>query len=270
MSYDFIIHDFTEIVNEKAEILPIQFHVFFFTSIWYNKDNKQIGMILLTASKQTRSPSEYAKRYGLFIISLFFSALGVAITKKGELGVSPISSVANVLSIQFPSLSLGNWLILWNCVLILGQILLLGKSFQWIQLLQIPLSFLFGWFTDFGVWLLSFFRVDAYPVRLAMIFIGTIVLAFGIALSVIANVIMNSGEAFVKALAEKCHRNFGDVKIAFDVGCVVLAVLLSLLFFHFHIVGTREGTIIATLCTGIVVKFFQKRLSAPLEKLLCA
>ena len=40
------------------------------------------------------------QRYLLFIIGLFFSALGVAITKKGELGVSPISSVANVMSIR--------------------------------------------------------------------------------------------------------------------------------------------------------------------------
>lgn len=41
------------------------------------------------------------------IISLFFSALGVAFTKRGELGVSPISSVANVMSCKFVSLSLG-------------------------------------------------------------------------------------------------------------------------------------------------------------------
>lgn len=40
---------------------------------------------------------ELAKRYALFIISLFISALGVAITKKGEFGVSPISSVADVV-----------------------------------------------------------------------------------------------------------------------------------------------------------------------------
>ena len=84
------------------------------------------------------------QRYLLFIIGLFFSALGVAITKKGELGVSPISSVANVMSIRLPQLSLGYWLIIWNCVLILGQILLLRRKFQWIQLLQVPLAdFLF-------------------------------------------------------------------------------------------------------------------------------
>lgn len=68
------------------------------------------------------------KRYTLFIISLFFSALGVALTKHGELGVSPISSVANIMSLRFSFFSLGTWLILWNCILILGQILLLGKK----------------------------------------------------------------------------------------------------------------------------------------------
>lgn len=46
------------------------------------------------------SKKETAKRYVLFIISLFFSALGVAFTKHGELGVSPISSVANGLAVQ--------------------------------------------------------------------------------------------------------------------------------------------------------------------------
>ena len=41
---------------------------------------------------------EIVRRYILFIVSLFFAALGVAVTKHGELGVSPISSVANVLA----------------------------------------------------------------------------------------------------------------------------------------------------------------------------
>lgn len=207
------------------------------------------------------------QRYLLFIIGLFFSALGVAITKKGELGVSPISSVANVMSIRLPQLSLGYWLIIWNCVLILGQILLLRRKFQWIQLLQVPLSFLFGWFTDFGVWLISFFTPKHYIVQILLVLVGTIVLGFGITLAVIANVILNSGEAFVKALSDTIHKEFGNVKIVFDISCVVVAVILSFLFFH-KLVGTREGTIIAAFCTGFVVKFFSKFITAPLERFL--
>ena len=176
------------------------------------------------------SKSEIAKRYILFIISLFFSALGVAFTKHGELGVSPISSVANVMSYKFPSLSLGTWLIIWNCMLIVGQISILRRKFQLIQLLQIPLSFVFGWFTDFGMWLMSFIPANSYLVRIIMVVIGILVLGFGVSLSVIADVIMNSGEAFVKAVSDTLDKDFGNVKIAFDVFYVIIAIALSLLF----------------------------------------
>lgn len=214
------------------------------------------------------SKKETVKRYVLFVISLFISALGVAFTKHGELGVSPISSVANVMSIKLDFFSLGIWLIIWNCVLILGQILILRKKFKPIQLLQIPLSFLFGYFTDFGLWLVGFIPAESYIMRLVMVFIGIVILGFGVSLSISANVIMNSGEAFVKAISDTTNKNFGNVKIAFDVSCVVLALILSLLFFDFTIVGTREGTIISALCTGLVVKLFRKLTDEPVNRLV--
>ncbi|MCD8355313.1 MAG: DUF6198 family protein [Clostridia bacterium] len=217
---------------------------------------------------QKKSKSEIIKRYILCIIGLFFSALGVAVTKHGELGVSPISSVANVLSLQFPVLTLGNWLIIWNCILILGQIVILRRKFQWIQLLQIPLSFLFGYFTDFGMWMFAWTASDFYPFRLVNIAAGTILLGFGISLCVIASAVMNSGEAFVKAISDTTHKDFGTLKICFDVSCVIIAILLSLFFFDFTVQGTREGTVIAALCTGIVIKAFTPRLRWPLEHIL--
>lgn len=207
-----------------------------------------------------KDKKELVFRCILLVIGLFFSGIGVAITKRGELGVSPVSSVANMISIRFPVLSFGTWLFIWNCVLILGQILVLRKEFQLYQLLQIPLSVLFGWFTDFGGWLAAWIPNDIYVVRLLLVFLGTGILGFGIALTVIANVLMNAGEAFVKAIADKTHLVFGNVKVGFDISCVVLSILLSLLFFELQILGTREGTIIAALCTGLTVKFFQKQL----------
>lgn len=214
------------------------------------------------------SKKETFKRYCLFILGLFFAGVGVAFTKHGELGVSPISSVANVLSFQFTSLSLGNWLIIWNCVLIVAQVVILKKEFKLYQLLQVPLSFLFGWFTDLGMIMVSHIPVPNYFIRLLMLFIGIVVLAFGITLSFIANVIMNSGEALVKAISDKSKKSFGNVKVIFDISCVAMAVVLSLIFFHGKILGTREGTILSALLTGFVVKFFTKLIKEPIEKLL--
>lgn len=219
--------------------------------------------------RNTQNKKELIMRYVLLIVSLFISGIGIAVTKRGELGVTPISSVANIVSIRFPVLSFGTWLFLWNCLMIVGQIVVLRKDFQWIQLLQIPLSVLFGWFTDFGVWIAGFVPNDGYMVRILLVFLGTGILGFGISLSVIANVVMNSGEAFVKAIADKTNLIFENVKIGFDVSCVILAMILSLIFFPVRIVGTREGTIIAALCTGLVVNFFKKRIHEPLTAWLC-
>ena len=215
-----------------------------------------------------RKKQEIIIRTFFCILGLFIAGIGVAVTKKGELGVSPISSVANVLSLKYTDLSLGNWLIIWNCVLILGQIVVLRKKFQIFQLLQIPMSFLFGYFTDFGMWIISSIEVDTYIMRLGMVLLGTVILGFGISISVIANLILNSGEAFVKALSDTTHIEFGNLKVGFDITCVVLAIFLSLIFFDFKIVGTREETIIAALLTGFVIKFFTKRIRKPLEKIM--
>lgn len=211
---------------------------------------------------------EMVKRYSLLIVSLFLSAFGVALTKHMELGVSPISSVANILSYQFPALTLGTWLIIWNCILIIGQFLILRKDFRIIQLLQIPVSFLFGYFTDICMWCVSYLSIDTYGLRLLCVVIGVIILGLGVSLSVLANVIMNSGEAFVKAISDVTKKNFGNVKVAFDVLCVLLSIFLSLIFFESQIIGTREGTLITAVCTGIFVKLFTKQLHDPIGDLL--
>jgi len=212
------------------------------------------------------SKKEVFRRYIVFILGLFFAGLGVAFTKHGDLGVSPISSVANVMSIRFPIMTLGSWLIVWNCVLIAAQILILRRNFKIYQLFQIPLSFLFGWFTDFGMWASSLIPVPGYIAKFVMLLLGIVVLSFGISLSVIANVIMNSGEALVKAISDTIHKEFGYVKVAFDVACVIVAVVLSFIFFQGKIAGTREGTIISALLTGFVVKFITKHIHGFVRK----
>ena len=155
-----------------------------------------------------------------------------------------------------------------NSFVIYFQIIILKKDFKPIQLLQVPLSFLFGWFTDFGMWLVSFIPINNYPMRIVLVVSGVVVLAFGVSLAVIADVIMNSGEAFVKAVADKVNKNFGTVKTAFDISCVAASIILSLILFNMKIVGAREGTLIAAFGTGSVVRFFNKFITKPLNKIL--
>lgn len=191
----------------------------------------------------------------LLIFGLFLSALGVALLKKAALGVSPISSAANIVSIAVPDLSLGTWLIIWNCVLILGQLLILRRDFRAVELLQLPLSVLFGLFTDLSMSLLDFVEPGSYIECFVLVVLGTATMALGISLTVIADVIMNSGEALVKAVSDKTGKAFGSMKIAFDACCVALAVALSFILCG-EILEVREGTLVAALLTGVFVNLF--------------
>lgn len=204
------------------------------------------------------------RRFLMFIFSLLFMGIGVAFTKHSNLGVSPISSVANVLSLRFTLLSIGVWITITSCVLVLGQIIVLQKNFPIKQLLQIPLSFLFGICTDFGLWLICYIPNDQYIVQLLLLICGVVLLGLGIVLGIFADVMMNSGEAFVKVISDTTKIGFGYIKIAFDVLWVLFAVCLSLLFFNGKIYGVREGTIISAILVGIIVKAFQTILKKPL------
>lgn len=214
------------------------------------------------------SKKEITKRYILFVISLFFIGFGIGLTKHAELGVTPISSVANVVSIKFPAISFGMWLTISNYTMLLGQVLLLRKRFKLIQLVQIPLSLIFGYFTDLGMLIIKHIPNDNYIVQLLLVFAGIAVLGFGISLSVIADVTLNSGEAFVQALAIVSKKEFSNVKIIFDVSWVAFSIILSLIFFKGKLIGTREGTIISAVLVGFVVKFIKPRLYNPVNKIL--
>lgn len=213
---------------------------------------------------------ELVKRYLLFLFSLFLLGLGIAFAKTANLGISPVSSVSNVLSMSptFDFFTIGTWLFLWNTLLTIGQIIILRKNFQLIQLMQIPLSLCLGWFTDLGMWILSPLTPEqySYPILLAMVFICVLLLALSVALGVTANVVLNAGEGFVKAVADTWHFKFGNVKVIFDVVNVALAAGLSLLLLG-RIEGIREGTVICAVCTGFVVKFLAPKVK-PIEKFL--
>ena len=208
------------------------------------------------------------KDYFLVLIGSLFMGLGIALTKCAELGLSTISSVPNVISIKFSFLTLGTWSAIWNMVMILAQILILGKKFKPVEFMQVPVSIVFGWFTDFGVWAFSYIPTSLYVIKLAMTVAGIIVLAFGIAVMIIANRVMNPAEALVKVVADKLNKDFSNIKIAFDAFCVALAIVLSLTFFNFKIVGIGVGTILA-MSTGVFIKFFAKNLLKLFDASFC-
>lgn len=197
------------------------------------------------------------RRYLLFLVSLFINAFGIALITRALLGTSPITSTTYVLS-MFTPLTMGQWTIVLNLLFMLFELPFMTREHlrtdRRIYLLQIPVTLFFGVFIDFSMGALGWLEPHSYAGQIVSLLCGCFVLAVGIALEVKVNIAMAAGEYFVRAISRRLRREFGYVKLGFDVTLVALACALSLIFMS-RISGVREGTVIAALIVGPIVHF---------------
>lgn len=196
-------------------------------------------------------------KYFVFVLVLYFLSLGVVCIVKSSLGTTPISSINYVLSINTP-VTLGTATFLLNMLLIAGQFMLIhgmGTRKDVIEImLQIPFSFAFGAFIDLNMWLMSDVVMHGYLPAVGLLLAGCLSQAVGVVLELKPNVAIMSAEGFVKYAARRYNRDFGKLKVRFDITLVTMAALLSLALSG-TVEGIREGTAIAALTTGYTVSF---------------
>jgi uncharacterized protein len=201
-----------------------------------------------------------SKRYFIFLVGVLFQAAGISLVIKSFLGTSPISSIPYTLSSQY-SFSLGETTFFVNMLFLLGQILILQRKFRLLQLFQIPVTAIFASCIDLTMFLFAAVIPINYITKVFVLLIGAALIALGVALQVIANVIMLAGEGIVYAISTRWHIDFGTIKTVFDTSLVIIAALLSYIYFN-EIRGIREGTLISALITGSIARFYIKHLSS--------
>lgn len=200
-------------------------------------------------------------RYLTFIAGLYFLSLGIVLIVASSLGTTPISSINYVVTLHTP-ITLGTATFLINVLLIAGQFWLirsgLGSRKDRIEiLLQLPFSLVFSIFIDINMAFIGSIEPTSYPMALAMLGAGCLSQATGVALELKPNVAIMSAEGFVKYAARRYNKDFGRLKVIFDVVLVSSALLLGIACSG-HIEGVREGTVIAALSTGFIVSFLSR------------
>ncbi len=202
----------------------------------------------------------------MFLVGMLAAGFGVAFSADSMLGNSPISSFPYVLA-QRVGITLGGATVVFNVLFLILQALLLRSRFRLQDLLQLPAVVLFGVCIDLGGWVCSFLTVDAYPFRFGEMLFGCGSLAFGIALQLFADIAILPGDGLVRAIAKVWKWPFGRVKVCVDSSMVALAIVSSLVWYG-TLVGVREGTLIAAVLVGLLIRRLQKPLR-PVKKLLC-
>lgn len=206
-----------------------------------------------------RRQTGLCKRCIVLVLGLFLLALGISLSIKANLGTSPISCVPYIYSLGFYP-TMGELTILLNVLFVFLQICLLGKKFPLIQLSQIPLAFIFGFFTDFTITLVSSKDfITNYFTQQIILLLSIALIAFGVFLETKANVIYLAGDGVVVAISNIFHKDLGKTKIYFD--CCLVAIGIASSFFLIHdLQGIREGTLLSAILVGALIKFFTKNI----------
>lgn len=210
------------------------------------------------------------RRILVYVVGLFIMAFGVSLSLKSNLGVSPVNSLPNEISLVANSfginLSLGNAVIIIFSCYVLVQILIKRRRFPLIDLTQVIFSVIFGYFTNFtGLLTNASSYLTSLPLRLLFMAVSMVFIAFGVSIYMNAKLVNMPMEGMTLAISEQLGKPFARVKVVVDCSTVILALVLSLVFLH-GIEGVGVGTVLAAVCVGLLVKPIQKLVSPALNR----
>lgn len=199
--------------------------------------------------------SNLLQRLGFYLLGLFIMTIGVSLSVKSALGVSPISSIPYTMTVVW-GIEMGKATILMHTAFVLIQILLLRRRFELRQLFQILVGVIFGYFTTFCNWLMTILPnpIGLFP-QLTMSLLSIVLIATGIFFYLPANLIPLAGEGIMSAIATITGGKFSTVKIMTDCSMVLLSAITCLVLLG-QLGSVGLGTIIAALLVGSVLKLW--------------
>lgn len=206
-------------------------------------------------------------RIPMYFVGLFIMTIGIALSVKSNLGVSPVSSIPYTMTCVW-GIEMGKATIIFHAALVVIQILILRRNFKWINLLQVVVGIVFGYFTTFCNYLATFIPAsDNIVLRLVLMLISTVFIAAGIFFYLPADLIPLAGEGVMQAVSEVTHIEFSKVKIGFDCSMVVISVITCLICIH-SLGSVGIGTVIAAFLVGINLGVINRAFGVKRDKLL--
>lgn len=213
----------------------------------------------------------YFRRVLVLILGLSIMAFAIAMSKKAFLGTSPISCIPATLTDCFPEwgLTLGDWTIVFNLVLVGLQVCILRRDFRPVQVLQIPLAIFLGKMTDISMdYLLFFMNADNYVLQWIFCILACAILGLGVMIEIRAKLLVVPGDGLVIAMASHIRKlDFRKLKLLVDSTMVIIAAVISL-YSVSHLTGAREGSIFAAIAVSNFLWFYRNHLGKYIDRFL--
>lgn len=199
-----------------------------------------------------------------WLLGVLLCSLGVCFSARSGFGVSMVVAPAYVLhrylSPSIPWMTFGAAEYLLQGVLIL-LLCFAVQRFKWKYLLSFFTAVCYGFALDFWRML---FGTEVYPLlwqRIIACLFGALVTALSIALYLRTYLPQQGYELVVKELTERYHLPMGRVKWLYDIGSLLLAILLMLVLFRtFSTDMVGIGTLLLTVINTPLITLFGKLL----------
>lgn len=225
-----------------------------------------------------------------YALGLLLIALGINIAKLSKLGISPASSIPAAINCIYPNIDLGTTTQIFYIILISLQFIILGKNFKKRNVLGLIVAVIFGWMINitgsdknaiigfFGLPLCKvpfalmcqFATPSKWIIQIMFCLIAVAVIGIGVFLYLKPSWVSMPPEGLAEALSYRFNIKFGDCKSIVDSSIVLIALIMQCAnayiktgnilnaFIMPEYIVCREGTIIAAICVGQVVKFLSK------------
>ncbi len=194
------------------------------------------------------------KRFFVYAAGLNLLALGIVLNISTGLGVAALSSSIYATSVIF-RLSLGTASVLWYLLFVVIQCVL-SKGIKKEFVMEIPLSFAFGFLNDFYDWLI---RIEPGSLSESVLLLIAAVscISMGVFLTAKTDLVLNPGDGMVRTISRVSHRPFYMIKNCFDLSMILVSLAMSAVTGN-PILGIGAGTVISALFTGRFIKWWDR------------
>ncbi|MBR5472848.1 MAG: hypothetical protein IKU82_02545 [Clostridia bacterium] len=208
----------------------------------------------------------------VYIFAQLGLTLSVAIMAAADFGVSMIVAPAYILSEKINiinigafshELTFGEWSYITQGVLFIAFCIAM-KKVKLTYFVSFLTCVIYGYILDMWQKIIPILNPDIVPagsmdlwIRVVMFIVGEVFTAFSVMLFFKSYIYPQVVDLFVKGIAQKYNINQNKFKKLFDMGCLIVSVILTLALFK-TFVGVELGTIIIALVNGVLIGFFSK------------
>ena len=200
-----------------------------------------------------KSMDKGIKRISMAVVGVLLSGIAIGIFKAANLGIDPYNTMLFGISNQ-TQIPYGTLYVIVNVICLIFMLVFARRyigigTFVNLFLLRYIISFVKNYMENL-------FDTSQMPVKIILLVVGVIVLAFSTSLYMTASLGVSTYDFIALRITEKKTKYFRFARIGTDAICLLAGLLLH--------EKAGIGTFITALCMGPFIAFFDDHFSKPL------